>query len=278
MRNLGVYILCLLSFPAFGQRRERSILRPELKKELAVSDSTYSPMTRAMNRATRKAVAGASNAAVVPQAPGILQINNADTDNSAWFVVTDVIPQGASFIAYIAPAGPNFLKLGPYTFNRAVMPGESIALPKISNFGDFWPDGVTTYDVVINLNGTDTHCAADFTLGTGRNYNDLGVVQPIIYNYAESLSNRSVMLAITGWFTSDPVKVVLEDLVVPPASIMQSRDGSTVTVNLSQVPGLHLDVYQHLLLSVAQAGFSDTSVFTHVPFNPANYDPAPPLN
>jgi hypothetical protein len=275
VKKTGIIIVCLLSVSVWGQQRNRKIVRPEVSRESATSDSGYRPVTRSMRGATRSANATVTNTAAVPQARGVLQINLSDTLTPAWFVVTDTIPQGSSVIAYVAPAGDNFLKLGPYTFNRDILPGESLALPKVADFGYFWPSGVTTYDVVVRVNGTDTHSAADFTVGAGRNYNDLGVVQPIIYNWSESSASRQVLLTITGWFTADPVKVVLEDIVVPAGAITQSSDGSTVTVNLSKVPGLPLDVYGHFLLTVGQAGFSDTSVFTHVPFNPASYDLAP---
>lgn len=267
MKHLSIVFLCVLSVSAWGQRRERTLVRPELSRRSGISDSAYHPASRSARVAKPTAQADA-----VPQAPGVLQLNLSDTDHSAWFVATETIAAGSSFIAYIAPQGGNFLKLGPYTFDRDIKPGESLLLPKISSFGDFWPVGVTTYDVVVNVNGTDTHCAADFTVGAGRTYSDLAAVQPIIYNWAESLAGRQVMLTITGWFTSEKPKVVLENLVVPPDFVTLSADKSSISVNLSQVPGAHLETYQDFLLTVAQGGFADTKVFTHVPFDPTTYD------
>jgi hypothetical protein len=257
---------------AWGQRRERNVVQSGgFTRGGAVLDN-YKPLSRNAIRALGKARALAAG---VPQAGGVLQINQADAHRTAWFVTTDVIPKGSTLIAYIAPDGVNFLKLGPLTATEDILPGKSFLLPEITDFGIFWPTGITTYDVVVNVNGQDTHCAADFAVGGARNYDDLAVVVPLIYQWSEDIQGRSVTLTIQGEFTGDPMKIVLEDLVVPQSAITQN--GGTVKVNLSQVPGMRLDLYQDFLLTVAQAGYSDTRIFTHSPFNPNNYDPAPAI-
>ncbi len=214
-------------------------------------------------------------AAYVPQAPGVLQINLLDRTRPAWFVTTGVIPKGSTVFAYVVPPGDTYLSLGPLVVDEDIPPGRSFALPSLADVGTFWPAGVNTYDVVVEINGVSMHCAADFTTGGQRNYDDLGVVVPLIYGWSEDISKRHIQLTIQGEFTDDPVSLVLEDLAVPDHAI--SKNGNVVVVDLSQVPGLALDRYQNLLLTVAQGGWADTRVFTHVPFNPNNYDPAPAL-
>lgn len=274
MKKSAILICCcILSVSAWGQKRQRSVVQPGGLTRGAATFDDYKPLSRNAARAQGKAKALAAS---TPQAPGVLQIDVNDTNHPAWFVTTELVPKGSTFIAYIAPDGNNFLKLGPLTATEDILPGKSFSLPSISDFGLFWPSGVTTYDVVVNVNGQNTHCAADFTVGGSRNYNDLGVVTPLIYDWAESNQNRQITLTINGEFTSDPLKIVLDDLVVPQSAITLS--GKVVTINLSKVPGMRLDLYRDYLLSIAQAGYSDNRIFTHAPFNPSNYDPAPSLD
>lgn len=273
MQRTAILFLCLLSIAAAAQRRERQTVRLHAAKTSA-ADISYRPMKRG--------TAATNDASTVLQAPGVTQINLSDRQRSAWFVVTDTIPAGTPIAFYLSsasndPAG--YIKLGPISYSQDLAPGTSLVLPNIAEFGDFWPDGVTTYSVVVSQNGRTTQSASDFVVGAvARNYNDIfsnPVITPLIYSWSEGIVNRQVILTISGNFTSDPVEVVLEDLVVPAGAITLSGDGSTITVNLSQVPGSRLDILQDFLLTVGQAGFSDTRTFTHVPFNPANYDPSP---
>ncbi len=276
MRKTSILVISLLAGVTWGQHRERKVVRLPPPGSPASSEAIYTPSVRG-----KKEPAAARDAAAVPQAPGVVQINLSDTQRSAWFVVTDTIPAGAQLVAYISTASndPNgFLKLGPITYNQDIAPGTSLLLPSISSFGDFWPAGVTTYDVVVNIGGLNTHNAADFAVGAARSYTDLTTPQPltpIITSWSEGISNRQLILTINGSFTSDPVKVVLTDLVAPRSAIKQS--GNTITVNLSQIAGTRLDTYEDFLLTVGQAGFSDTRTFTHVPFDPAAYDASPSL-
>lgn len=272
MKALAVVLCCVLSSTAWGQRRERKLVQSEVSRDAVSPASDYRPLSRIGSRASR----GKQHAATgTPQAPGVLQLNLADGARSAWFVVTDVIPKGSTITAYIVPDGENYLRLGPLYAEEDIQPGRSFLLPRIQNFGVFWPAGVTMYDVVVRINNRNTHSAADFTVDGARNYDDLGVVLPLIYHWNESLDNRQVILTIEGEFTDSPVKIVLEDLVVPDDAI--SRNGGTIKVNLSRVPGTRLHLYQDFLLTIGQDGYSDTRIFTHVPFNPNNYEPAPTL-
>lgn len=272
MKKLAVIFCCVASAAAWGERRERRLIGSEVIQERGFAPADYRPLSRADLRSR----AGKGKMAVeIPQAAGVLQINLSDRDRSAWFVVTDVIPAGSTITAYIAPDGENYLRLGPLYAQEDIQPGRSFQLPKIPAFGVFWPSGVTTYDVIVRTNNRVTRAAADFTVDGSRNYDDLGVVVPLIYQWSEAIENRQVILTIEGEFTSDPVKIVLEDLVVPPSAITQN--GGTIKVNLSRVPGARLHLYQDFLLTVGQIGYSDTRIFTHVPFSPDKYEQAPDL-
>lgn len=270
MKRAAILLCCALSAVAFGQRKERKAIQFEVRPDAVSSAGDYRPVPRSA-RVSRGKVKSID--ATVPQAPGVLQINTSDRDRTAWFVITDVIPKGSQIIAYVAPDGDNFLKLGPVTADEDLRPGRSFALPKLPDFGVFWPNGITTYDVVVRINGQNTHSAADFAVGGARNYDDLGVVLPLIYQWREDIVDRQLILTIEAELTADPVQIVLEDLVVPQSAI--TRNGGTLKVNLSKVPGSRLDLYQDFLMTIGQGGYSDTRVFTHVPFNPKNYDPAP---
>jgi hypothetical protein len=57
--------------------------------------------------------------------------------------------------------------------------------------------------------------------------------------------------------------VAIEDLIVPAGAIRVSP--SEITVNLSRVPGLDLTSMWDALLTVAQAGWSDTAIYRHIP-------------
>jgi hypothetical protein len=273
VKKLAVVLCCLLSAAAWGQRRERKVVQSEVSRDrVSAGAADYRPSSRIGSRTSPSKQKAANG---IPQAPGVLQLNLADGDRSAWFVTTDVIPAGSTITAYIAPDNDNFLRLGPLYVDEDILPGRSFLLPKVPNFGIFWPAGVTTYDVVVRVNNRDTHSAADFTVDGARNYDDLGVVVPLIYQWAESIEDRQLILTIEGEFTSDPVKIVLEDLVVPREAI--SQNGGTIKLNLSKVPGTRLHLYQDFLLTVGQDGYTDTRIFTHVPFSPDKYEPAPRL-
>ena len=206
-----------------------------------------------------------------------MQIDLADPSRSSWFVSTETIPSGSTIAAFIIPPGSlqQFLQFS-ITLNADVQPGTSLMLPQIARLGDFWPTGVTTYDVLVKYpDGTNTHAAADFCTNCSRTFSDLQSVTPLIYDNLESLGkDTSVLVTIDGVFTADPVKVVFEGLAVSQSAISRGTNNSII-VNASQVPGFRLEAYQDFLLTVSQNGWSDTRIFTHVPFQPGTYIPSP---
>jgi hypothetical protein len=266
----------LIAGAAFAQSRvPRKVLSSPgtIDKSLNAA-SDYVPDVRHTRVVGGKATPDASS---TPQAPGVMQIDLADPSRSSWFVSTDTIPSGSTIAAFIIPPGSlqQVLQFS-ITLSADVQPGTSLMLPQIAALGDFWPSGVMTYDVLVKYpNGTNTHAAADFCTNCARAYSDLQSVIPLIYDNLESLgSDTSVLVTIDGVFTADPVKVAFEGLAVPPSAISRGNNNSVI-VNVSQVPGMKLDLYQDFLLTVSQNGWGDTRIFTHVPFQPGTYIPSP---
>ena len=197
MKKSAILICCcILSVSAWGQKRQRSVVQPGGLTRGAATFDDYKPLSRNAARAQGKAKALAAS---TPQAPGVLQIDVNDTNHPAWFVTTELVPKGSTFIAYIAPDGNNFLKLGPLTATEDILPGKSFSLPSISDFGLFWPSGVTTYDVVVNVNGQNTHCAADFTVGGSRNW-FRDTVNQRANNIITSLNFSLLWTPVDPWF------------------------------------------------------------------------------
>jgi hypothetical protein len=217
-------------------------------------------------------------ASTTQQAPGVMQINLADPSRSSWFVSTDTIPAGSTIVPFIVPPGSSqqFLQLQSINVTSDIAPGTSLMLPQIGTLGDFWPTGVTTYDVLVKYpDGANTHAAADFCTLCARTYQDLLSVVPLIYDTSESLAkDGSVIVTINGNLTGDPVKATFEGLAVPANAIRRGTNNS-VLINVSNVPGMHLEPYQDFLLTISQNGWSDTRIFTHVPFQPGSYIPSP---
>lgn len=244
------------------------------QKTSQVSD--YVPNSRPVRAVVnRKAIAPA--AIGTPQGPGVMQVDLADSRRSSWFVSTQTIPSGSTIAIFIIPPGSQqqFLQFS-VTLNNSVAPGTSLMFPQIAALGDFWPTGITTYDVLIKYpDGTNTHTAADFCTNCARSFADLQSVVPLIYDASENLgSDSSVLVTVNGVFTADPVQAVFEGLAVPAGAISRGANNSVV-INASQVPGMKLDLYQDFLLTISQDGWSDTRVFTHVPFQPGTYIPSP---
>lgn len=268
-------VLLLATSSVFAQSRQpRKVFDSSAREKLSVAPG-YVPTTRAAAGQTP------ADASTTPQAPGVMQIDLADRSRSSWFVSTDTIPKGSTIVAFIVlPAlsgsSPQSVQLQAISLTSDLSAGNSLMLPQIAGLGDFWPTGVMTYDVLVKLpDGTNTHAAGDFCTNCARSYDNLLSVSPLIYDSSESLqSDGSVMVTIHGVFNGDPVKVVFEGLAVPQAAISRG-DNNSVLVNVSKVPGMALDLYQDFLLAVSQDGWSDTRIFTHVPFQPGTYIPSP---
>ena len=281
----------LIAGSTFAQTRpaRRVFTPPAASKDFSFS-AGYAPATRRASstldqaadmrgpaRASRSTAADVT-ANTTPQAPGVMQVNLGDPNRSSWFVSTDLIPKGSIIQPYILPPGSvqQILQLQPIVLNNDLAAGTSLMLPQIGSLGDFWPSGIMTYDVLVKLpDGTNTHTLADFCTNCARNFQDLSGLFPLIYDASESLqSDGSIFVTVNGVFMADPVKVVFEGLAVPAGAISRGNNNSVI-VNVSQVPGMRLDLLQDFLLTISQDGFSDTRSFTHVPFQPGTYIPSP---
>jgi hypothetical protein len=255
---------------ALGQKNDgRAVRRQAIKKQGVRSAATTADLD-------------------LPQAPGVLQINTADRDLTAAFINTEVISKDTQFILQIYP--PTALDSSPTAkplevtavATEDLQPGGVFEFPKIPVFGTFWPDGAVTYNLIVDSNGTRTHSAGQFLVGNSYwTYQDLNVA-PLIYELYENVVNRQDWLFITGQYSSDPFIVVINTpdlkhpLVVPSSAQGMPSSQDSIYANLSQVPGMQLDRFGEYVVTVGQAGWSDTRVYARVPWNPNSYDPAPP--
>jgi hypothetical protein len=255
----------LLAVPAWPQHARRTADKAQV--------------ARTERRIARPAVprahaAGSPNSAATPaQAPGVIQTNLLDASNIVWFVNTETLPSGSLISPFVVFPDGSEMPLDSWTLTQDVAPGTSFDLPNIRKFGPFWPEGFMTFGVFIQVNGKDSQASADYPVGFSRNYDDVAMMVPGIVSSAEGITNGDVTLSISGAFTSSRAYVVLDDLVAPRAAIRVSP--SEILVNLSAVPGLDLGSMWEYLLTVSQDGWSDTSIFRHVPFKPGSYNPAP---
>jgi hypothetical protein len=212
-------------------------------------------------------------AAAIVQAPAVIQTNLLDPSNVVWLVTTERLPIGARISPFILFPDGFEIPLDTVTLSEPVDAGSSFALPNIRRFGDFWPAGLTTYGAVITVGGADTQVAADFPVAWARTYDDVQAMVPRIATTTEGVSDGDMVLSIRGDFTADAPLVAIEDFIVPRGAVRVSA--SEITVNLSRVPGLDLSTMWDALLTVAQAGWSDTVIYRHLPARPGSYRPAP---
>jgi len=256
--------LFLLVAPAWPQQRRQTVDTSRIAERVQRE-------ARPLTLHGRMAVDG--NAAVIPQAPGVIQTNLLDASNIVWFVTAERLPRGARITAFLTLPDGTEIPLDTLSLNNDVAAGASFDLPNIRKFGSFWPQGLLTYGVEVNVNGRISQTAADFPVGTFRDYDSVTNMVPRISSLNEGLSDRDVLLTISGAFTNDVPYVLIEDLPVPASAVRVSP--TQIVVNLSKVSGLDLGLLQELLLTVGQSGWCDTIVFRHTPPRTGSYNPAP---
>jgi hypothetical protein len=207
------------------------------------------------------------------QAPGVIQTNLLDASNIVWFVTTDILPAGTIISPFVLFPDGTEMPLDALRLTEDFPAGTSFDLPNIRRFGSFWPEGMMTFGVTVTLHGRDSQAAADFPVLATRDFDNVIGMIPRVSSTSEFLSNGDAMMSISGAFTSDSPVVVLDDFVVPRSAIRLSQE--EITINLSKVPGVDLGVMREFLLTVGQSGWSDTTVFRHLPWQPGTYNPAP---
>jgi hypothetical protein len=219
--------------------------------------------------------------ATVTTVPGVVQINPLHGTTDAYFVCTETIPAGSSIQMFIKYSD-NFeiVELDTQDVSSDLLPGFSLALPAI-RFNS-WKSGMTIYYVTVTLpDGTQPTAAADFSpTSESPDYARTQVIVPGVTRYSESLADDgSTLVTLKGRFlTGTAASVVLDEYVVP-ASAITIVDAATITFNLSQAAGadwsrrlasyqdplFNTSATQNVLLTVAQAGWSDTIPFRHTP-------------
>jgi hypothetical protein len=221
-------------------------------------------------------------AAAPTPAPLVVQVftDPASGSLTAYAVATSTIPSGTNITGTMTLLDDNSaINFQQVPLQNDLNPGDYLQLPVITNFGDLWNPGAFDYTVqVIPARGAATQADGVFLVGETLAFADLPNFQPLVSSATASInSSKDVILTLPGYYSGDPVQVVLADLsafyIVPASAITVSP--TQVTVDLSQVIGFDLTSLDNLLVTVDEDGYDDTIAFRYVPFQPGSYNPAP---
>jgi hypothetical protein len=218
-------------------------------------------------------------------APGVVQLflNPASGIlDAAYFIATADIPAGYQISGSMTLLDDqSYMDFQPFTLQSDLQVGDSIQLPTFSNFGDVYFQAGASFDytvLVTPTRGATTEADGTFLLGETLSNSDLTSFEPIINYATQSIAgNNDVILRIPGYYTGDPVLVVLSDLFanyVPPASAV-TVSATEVDVDMSQLQGFDLTSLDGLLVSLSEDGFSDTVAFRYLPPTPGTFNLAP---
>lgn len=264
----------LVSTGAFAERAERAErVRAQMAGKVVKANFTDSARAAVRAYASQRAKGGARTAgsarhAMMPMAPGVVQINLFDSGREAYFVLTETLPAGSVVQAFIIPPdNTQEWALEALQAEEALPPGYSFYLPGIKTLGDFWQTGLTTYMVIVSQPGKpDSMSALDFsTKGYFRDLQDVDYLVPGINWWRQFWSGKDHWLEIKGRFLTDKkTYITFEDLVAPPDALMVA-DSETIYVNLSKVPNFDLTLMKGYLLTVGQDGWTDTVPFRFTP-------------
>jgi hypothetical protein len=202
--------------------------------------------------------------------------------DAAYFIATADIPSGTQIGGSITLLDDqSAIDFQPFTLQQDLQAGSYVTLPTISNFGDVFFQAGASFDYTVVLTptrGASTQADGTFLLGETLANSDLPNFEPAIGSAIQSLSSSGdVILRLTGYYTGNPVQVVLSDLfsnyVVASGAITVS--GSEVDIDMSQIQGFDLTSLDSLLVSVNDSGFTDSVAFRYLPPAPGTYNPAP---
>src|SRR6185436_16877456 len=244
MRAAIVAACITLSIPSIWAQRSRNIVN---RGSLTPSGARHKV------RVQKRAATGVS--ATIVQAPGVVQLQYLNGTVIGWFVSTKTIPKGSSLALSVVHDNGSEIDCDAVTLDSDLPAGQSYLLPNVSSFGDLWSSGVVTFVVYVTTNGQESQSAADFAVGSARNYSDLQQVTPLITSASQAInSGKDLILTIRGTFTADAPYVALDDNIVPASAITASTRG--IDVNLSKVPGLDLTTFWEFALTVGQGGWA----------------------
>ncbi len=220
-------------------------------------------------------------ASTPPSAPGVVQVFVSQGSVFATFIATSTIPKGVTFGGSVSSDNGTYIQFDDVTFNSGLAPGDYVQLPQFSHVGDLFPGGTVTYTVDVTIDQQLTESNGEFHYYYPPVYSDLQTLTPVIFTTAQSVaSNKDMMLAIKGLFTSDTPLVVLSsydqeiNFAVPTAAVT-GVTANQIDIDLSQVPGLDLSSLYEYQLTVSQAGFADTLFYRYVPAAPKTFNLAP---
>ena len=263
-------LLCALSAAGHaGEGRRQAI---ELRSVAEPAGRTGRTGLLAPREASAK-MAGARRAAdPLPQAPGVIQLNLFDRSHIVWFVNTQRLPANTLLEAFLLLPDDRELALEPWRLTEALPAGSTLELPQIRVFGDFWPEGLVTFAMILTVNGRETQTAADFPVNAKRGFEAVTNMVPRVDSALQSLADRNVYMTLRGVFRGEAPQLVIEDVVVPESAIRYSD--REIVVNLSAVSGLDLGGLQESLVTVGQGGWSDTYIFRYIPPSAGGYNTA----
>ena len=159
---LSAACFLLLIFPAWPQSTRRTM---ETARIVRPSGRTL----RSLAVGPRAALAAPDAAQVLPQAPGVIQMNLLDASHVTWFVTAERLPKGTVISPFIMFPDRSEIPLEALELTDDAPAGSSFDLPQIRNFSSFWPAGFLTYGVLVNVGNGDLQAAADFPVGFARN-------------------------------------------------------------------------------------------------------------
>jgi len=202
---------------------------------------------------------------------------------AAYAVVTATIPASSQITGGMTLLDDgSSIDFQQVPLQSALNPGDFFRLPAISDFGDLWTPGAFDYTVqVIPVRGASTQADGIFLVGETFANSDLTNPQnqPIIASASQAIaSNKDVILKFPGFYTGDPVQVVLSDLFanyVAPASAI-TVSATEVDVDLSQIPaaqGFDMTSLDGLLVTISEDNVGDTIAFRYVPPAPGTFTP-----
>ena len=240
------------------------------------------PLSLHIRSLRANAQTGSHPAAASVAAPGVVQLHLEPSSGSlvAYFINSATIPAGSIVTGTITLLDDgSFLDLDQVQLSQALPAGSTILLPEVSVFGDLVQQDTYDYTVQVITGGVTTQADGFVSIGEALAYSDLAESEPVISSTAQRInSNKDMIVAIGGYFTSDAPLVIMDDLYanyVVPASAINLVSSSEIDIDLSQVAGLDLTLTDELLLTVSQAGFADTVVYRYVPAAPGTFNLAP---
>ena len=286
MKLAAIALSVVMTIPAvWAQRTPKQPLK--LNPDVSAQPSPRSRAAKSRARTARPE-------AVTTPAPLVVQIfvDPSTASLTAFAIATATIPATAQIAGNITLLDDNssisFLgaAVSDLTGGSDMGPGDFIQLPEISRFGSLFGGELDYIVQVVPARGATLQTEGVAIVGEQFFYSDLASNTPFISSATQSINGaKDVILQLPGFYTGNPVQVVLSDLfanyVVPASAITVSA--TEVDVDLSKVVNFDLDSTgsvsmkgtDPLFVTVSDQNIADTVAFRFVPPPPGTFNPAP---